>query len=84
MQVNVRMIATYAILIVAVMGLLGLLFVGKGTEDQVWAAIMLILGALVRDLASIQSVASTGQIAENAIITETIRQDQGAATGPTS
>lgn len=82
MTINVRMVATYAILAVGVVGLFALLLIGKGTEDQVWAALMLIFGALVRDLASIQSAQSVDKITEGAIIQETIRQDR--VTGPDS
>lgn len=60
---SVRMVGTYLILFMATAGLLGLLYFGRSTEDQVWAALFLIIGALVRDAASIQSAQSSKDIA---------------------
>lgn len=59
---SVRMVGTYLILFMATAGLLGLLYFGRSTEDQVWAALFLIIGALVRDAASIQSAQSSKDI----------------------
>lgn len=81
-SLTIRLVATYFILLLATVGLIGLILLARGDEAQVWAALFLIIGALVRDLASIQSAQSTEKIAESAIIQETIRQDN--LTGPTS
>ncbi len=75
---NIRLLFTYLILLGAVGGMVALLVLDKGDEVQVWGLLGLIVGALIRDLASIQSAQSSEKIAESAIITETIRQD-GAA-----
>lgn len=77
-SVMIRLLATYFILLLATSGFLALLIISKGDETQVWAALFLIIGALVRDLASIQSAQSSDKITENAVATEAIRQE-GAA-----
>ncbi len=80
-SLTIRLIASYAILFVTTGGLIGLLFLSRGDEVQVWGALGIILGALVRDLASAQSASSTEKIAESAVVQEQIRQEQ--ITGPT-
>ena len=46
---NVRVIGTYALLFIALLGCFGLIFYGRGDEDQAWPVILLVIGALVRD-----------------------------------
>ena len=74
----IRLLATYFILLLATSGFIALLVISKGDETQVWAALFLIIGALVRDLASIQSAQSSDKIAENAVATEVIRAESVA------
>jgi uncharacterized membrane protein (UPF0136 family) len=61
--VNVRIAGTYALLLLAVVGCFGLIFYGRGNEEQAWAVLGIVIGALVRDAASIQSAQSTERIA---------------------
>jgi hypothetical protein len=61
--VNVRVAGTYVLLFIALLGCFGLIFYGRGDEAQAWPVILLIIGALVRDAASIQSAQSTERIA---------------------
>lgn len=63
MQSGVRIFGTYALLIIALVGCFLLIYAGRGNEEQAWPVILLIIGALVRDAASIQSAQSTERIA---------------------
>lgn len=60
---NVRTGGTYLLLVIALVGCLLLIYQGRGNEEQAWAVTLLIIGALVRDAASIQSAQSTERIA---------------------
>ena len=60
---SVRVIGTYTLLTIALVGCFALIYFGRGNEEQAWPVILLIIGALVRDAASIQSAQSTERIA---------------------
>ena len=60
---NLRTGGTYLLLFIALIGCFLLIFYGRGNEEQAWPVILLIIGALVRDAASIQSAQSTERIA---------------------
>ena len=60
---NLRIGGTYLLLFLAVIGCLALIYQGRGNEEQAWAVLGIIIGALVRDSASIQSAQSTERIA---------------------
>jgi hypothetical protein len=75
---TIRLLATYVILVMATGGMLALLLLGVGDQTQVWTTLGLIVGALIRDAASVQSAAGAEKIADAAILQETIRQDRGA------
>ena len=60
---TIRMAGTYLLLLIGLVGAFALIYFGRGNEDQAWPVILLILGALVRDAASIQSANSTERIA---------------------
>lgn len=63
MGTTIRMAGTYLLLLIGLVGCFALIFFGRGNEEQAWPVILLILGALVRDAASIQSANSTERIA---------------------
>ena len=63
MQNGVRIVGTYTLLVIALLGCFSLIYFGRGNEEQAWPVILLIIGALVRDAASIQSAQSTERIA---------------------
>ena len=60
---NLRMAGTYLLLFIALIGCFVLIFFSRGDEAQAWPVILLIIGALVRDAASIQSGQSTRDMA---------------------
>jgi hypothetical protein len=64
---TIRMAGTYLLLLIGLLGAFTLIFFGRGQEAQAWPVILLILGALVRDAASIQSANSTERISAAAV-----------------
>jgi hypothetical protein len=59
---SARMVGTYALLFIALIGCFWLIGFSRGDEAQAWPVILLIIGALVRDAASIQSAQSSKDI----------------------
>lgn len=76
---NVRVVGTYALLIIALVGCFVLIFFSRGDEAQAWPVILLIIGALVRDAASIQSAQSAERIAD---ATNSMQPTITTTTGP--
>lgn len=77
-----RIRAIYIILgLISVMAF-SLIFFGRGMEDQAWAVILLIVGALIRDAAGVQSAATTERIADASLKTAQTAERIAKATGP--